>query len=248
MQAPSRYDKLGFKVVLEKDWLDLSLSLMMHGKSPQEIREKLKADIYSSGKRSELTTKFAVQILRAWFAPDEDLIHFRDQLLGAARKIPEARWSVLHWACLTAAYPFLLSFSTVLGRLLFLQDKTNKSLLLARLQDIYGTRETVERALYYALGTFANLGLLKRDSRNTVLTAPPKITIEDDRVGFLLWESVILATKGNRISITTICGSPAFYAFDMPDLRAAQQHKAFPDICCQQYGDEVILAIPTCNS
>ena len=45
MQAPSRYDKLGFKVVLEKDWLDLSLNLMIHGESPQEIREKLKTAI-----------------------------------------------------------------------------------------------------------------------------------------------------------------------------------------------------------
>ena len=87
MQNISRYNKLGFKVVLEQSWLDLALNLALQRKPVNDSRELLRTTIYSSGKRSELTTKFAVQILRAWLEPDKDLIVFRDQLLNQAQKV-----------------------------------------------------------------------------------------------------------------------------------------------------------------
>lgn len=105
MQNASRYEKLGFKVILEREWLDLSVNLMLQRKSVKEIRETLQHTISSSGKRSELTTKFAVQILRAWFDPDDDLVLFRDQLLDHIQTMPQEQWPILHWACLTASYP-----------------------------------------------------------------------------------------------------------------------------------------------
>jgi len=61
---------------------------MLQRKPAKEIRETLQHAISSSGKRSELTTKFAVQILRAWFEPDDDLVIFRDQLLAHIQTIP----------------------------------------------------------------------------------------------------------------------------------------------------------------
>ena len=136
MRAPSRYEKLGFKVVLEKDWLDLTVNLVIQGKPNKESREILRSSISSSGKRSEQTAKFAIQILRAWIEPENDLLTFRNQLLTKIRKMPREQWIILHWACLIAAYPFLLSFSSVFGRLISLQNETTKAQLLARLKDI----------------------------------------------------------------------------------------------------------------
>ena len=243
MQAPSRYEKLGFKVVLERDWLDLTVNLVIQGKTSAEIREILRSDIFSSGKRSEQTTKFAVQILRAWIEPESDLLTFRNQLLAKIRKMPREQWIILHWACLTAAYPFLLSFSSVFGRLISLQNETTKAQLLARLKDIYGARDAVERALYYALGSFINWGLIKRAPESNILRAPEKIPVSNDSIGILIWKSMLHATQGNRLSVGVLRNSPALYAFDMPEIYPAQRMEDTPDLCYQRNAGEDILTI-----
>ena len=242
MQNVSRYDKLGFKVVLEREWLDLTVNLMLQRRPVKEIRETLQHIISSSGKRSELTTKFAVCILSAWFEPDDDLVLFRDQLLEYIQKMPQEQWPILHWACLTASYPFLLSFSTVFGRLISLQNETTKAQLLARLQDIYGTREAVERSLYYAMGSFINLGLIQRQS-SSLLIAPEKIEINSDRLGILLWKAMIHATRGNRLAVGALRNAPALYAFDMPEIFAARNYESLPDLYYHHYASEEILAL-----
>ena len=242
MQSISRYNKLGFKVVLEQSWLDLALNLALQRKPVNDSRELLRTTIYSSGKRSELTTKFAVQILRAWLEPDKDLIIFRDQLLNHAQRVSHAQWPVLHWACLTASYPFLLSFSTVLGRLLSLQSETSKAQILKRLQDIYGTREAVERSLYYAMGTYINLGLITKTNQST-LTAPNKFNVSNSEMGLLIWKAMIHATQGNRLSVDAIRNSPALYAFGMPEIYVEQKYMTLPDICFTQYASGGVLSI-----
>ena len=242
MQNASRYEKLGFKVVLEREWLDLSVNLMLQRKPVKEIRETLQHIISSSGKRSELTTKFTVQILRAWFDPDDDLVIFRDQLLDHIQKMPQEQWAILHWACLTASYPFLLSFSTVFGRLISLQNETTKAQVLARLQDVYGTREAVERSLYYAMGSFINLGLIQRKD-NSLLTAPEKIEIDSDRLGILLWKAMIHATRGNRLAVGVLRNALALYAFNMPEIFVVQKYEGIPDLLYHQYASEEILAL-----
>ncbi len=243
MKKLSRYEKLGFKVVLEKSWMDLSLDLMLQGKEPQEIRDILKKDISVTGNRSELTSKFALSILSAWFDPDQDLIMFRDQLLAKARSTSSAQWSALHWACFTAAYPFLLSLSTVFGRLLSLQTETTKAQLLSRLQEIYGTRETVERALYYAMGTFINLGLIEKQTKSGILTAPEKISHIDNELGMLLWKAMLHATPSNRLPVNALRNSPALYAFDMPKIYAEQTSDSMPDLCYNRYGSDELLML-----
>lgn len=243
MKKTSRYEKLGFKVVLERSWLDLALDLMLQKKSPDEIRETLKEAILVTGKRSEQTTRFAIQIIRAWFEPDDDLVVFRDQLLAKAHSVPQSQWSALHWACLTAAYPFLLSVSTVFGRLLALQDEATKAQLLTRMQDIYGTRETVERALYYALGTFINLGLVEKKTKTGIMAAPEKITHLDEQMGILLWKAVLHATQGNRLPVHSLRNSPALYPFDMPEIYAGQKFDDLPDLTYNRYGSDEIMML-----
>ena len=243
MKKISRYEKLGFKVVLEQSWLNLTLDLLLQQKTVAEIREILNEAISVTGKRSAQTTKFAISILSAWFDPENDLVAFRDQLVTKAHSLPQAQWSALHWACLTASYPFLLSVSTVFGRLLTLQDETTKAQLLSRLQDIYGTRETVERALYYSMGTLVNLGLVEKNTKSGILTAPEKITHIDDKLGMLLWKAILHATQSNRLPVHSLRNSPALYPFDMPEIYAGQKYEDLPELCFNRYGSDEILML-----
>ena len=114
--------------------------------------------------------------------------------------------------------------------------------VLARLQDVYGTRETVERSLYYAMGSFTNLGLIQRKD-NSLLTAPEKIEIDSDCLGILLWKAMIHATRGNRLTVGVLRNAPALYAFNMPEIFVVQKYEGIPDLLYHQYASEEILAL-----
>jgi len=113
---------------------------------------------------------------------------------------------------------------------------------LARLQDVYGAREAVERSLYYAMGSFINLGLIQRKS-SSLLIAPEKIEIDSDRLGILLWKAIIHATRSNRLAVGVLRNSPALYAFNMPEIFAVQKYEGIPDLLYHQYTSEEILAL-----
>lgn len=247
MQPTSRYEKLGFKQILERSWLDFSINLLLHGKNPQEARKLLMEVIAqedtSNGHRSIQTTEFAVSMLKAWIAPDKDLILFRNQLLAVAQRIPQNQWNILHWACLTASYPFLLNFSEVTGRLFFLQSEISRTQILSRLQDIYGGREAVERALRYALGTMICLGFIIKKNTLGIHIAPKKILITDKQLGLLLWKAILHATQGNKIAVSTLRNAPALYAFNIPNDLSVNRVDCFPDLNVHQFMDESLLVI-----
>jgi len=48
----------------------------------------------------------AIGPLSAWFDPEPELVDFRNLALVLASKLQQKEWLPLHWAILSAAYPF----------------------------------------------------------------------------------------------------------------------------------------------
>ena len=247
MQSASRYEKLGFKQILERQWLDLAVNLLLQGKTTKEARQIIMNSILKentgNGIRSIQTTEFAVSMLKAWIAPDHDLILFRDQLLAVAKDLPQRQWNILHWACLIASYPFLLNFSDVAGRLFILQSDISRSQILGRLQDRYGGREAVERALRYGLGTMIRLDFIIKKNTKGIHSAPDKIKIDDKKVGILLWKAILHATQGNRLPISSLRSIPALYAFVLPDDLDISHCGDYPDLHFQHFMGDCFLSL-----
>ncbi len=219
-----RYNKLGIKQTIQKQWMNYTLNMLLAGLSEKEIRAEL--DNYLStqkqsggtGERGEKTYGMAISLLSSWFSPDSDLIPLRDKALGLAKNLPDNRWLPLHWAVISASYPFWLNTAKQTGRLFNLQEKITKNQVFSRLKEQYGDRETVARNARYTIRSFVAWGILQdTDARGVYDKADPYL-IDDPKQSILLFESFLHTIPEAKASLETIIHHPGFFPFHMKSM------------------------------
>jgi hypothetical protein len=162
---------LGIKQTIQKTWMDQTVQMMLAGMHEKEIRVEL--DSYLStqlqsggtGTRGQKTYGMAISILASWFSPRNELIDFRNEALGLARNLSVEQWLPLHWAIISASYPFWFNVALNVGRLFNLQEQITQKQVFNRLKERYGDRETVARNARYAVRSFVAWGILKVSKR-----------------------------------------------------------------------------------
>ncbi len=219
-----RHEKIGIKQTIQKHWMDRTVQMMLAGMSEKEIR--LELDNYLAtqkqsggiGERGKKTYGMAIGILASWFSPDKDLISFRDDALSFARSLPVAEWLPLHWAILSASYPFWFSTAKQTGRLLNLQNQITQSQIFNRLKEHYGDRETVARNARYTVRSFVAWGVLKdSDCKGCYKKAAP-VNIADENPAILMVEAALLATPEGRGTLGLLLNNPGLFPFQLPAM------------------------------
>jgi hypothetical protein len=217
-----KYLKLGIKQTIQKHWMDRVVQMVLAGMSEKEIRADL--DNYLStqkqsggiGERGSQAYVMAISVLAVWFAPANDLHFLRDDLLKFARQTSSEQWLPLHWAIVSASYPFWFNTAKQTGRLFNLQERITQPQIFNRLKEQYGDRETVARNARYAVRSFVAWGVLKdSDTRGCYIKAPP-VTIVDKNLAILLLEAALHTTPEGKSGLTMLFNNPAFFPFDFP--------------------------------
>ena len=217
-----RHEKLGIKQTIQKKWMDKTVNMMLAGLSEKEIRAELDAYLSTQkqsggiGKRGEKTYRMAISVLAAWFAPEEELVAFRNDSLRCARELSVEQWLPLHWAILSAAYPFWFYVARQTGRLLNLQDRVAQSQIFDRLKEQYGDRETVSRNARYTVRSFVAWGALKDSEAKGCYEKAAPVSIADANLAVLMFESALLATPEARSALGLLLNNPAFFPFQLP--------------------------------
>lgn len=243
-----RHDKLGIKQTIQKTWMDNTVQMMLAGLSEKEIRSEL--DEYLStqkqsggiGERGKKTYGIAISILAAWFAPNEELIDFRNDALNLAREIPENNWLPLHWAVLSASYPFWSNVARQTGRLLNLQNQITQAQIFRRLKEQYGDRETVARNARYTVRSFVAWGVLKDSEARGCYEKVAPVSISDTNLAILMFESTLLAAPEGKISLGLLLNNPAFFPFQLPMMTGdfVSQHSERIEVVRYGLDDELL--------
>lgn len=214
-----RHEKLGIKQVIRLEWMDHVLNMLLAGMEPELIRAELKtylADKKQSGgtgERGEKTYLMAIGPLSAWFDPEPELVDFRDHALTMASKLQQKQWLPLHWAILSAAYPFWFNVATQTGRLLNLQKQITQHQIFNRLKEQYGDRETVSRNARYTIRSFVAWGVLKDSKSKGRYEKSNIVTIQNKDLTILLFEAALYATPEGKGTLSVMINSPAFFPF-----------------------------------
>lgn len=218
----NRHEKLGIKQTIQKHWMDQTVQMMLAGMTDAEIRKAL--DHYLStqkqsggaGERGKKTYGMALGILASWFSPDKDLIPFRDGALDLARQLSSNQWLPLHWAVISASYPFWWNVALQVGRLLNLQDQVTQPQIFNRLKEQYGDRETVARNARYTVRSFVAWGVLKDAEAKGCYEKVAPVTIPDENLAILMFEAALHATPEGKGALGLLLNSPAFFPFQFP--------------------------------
>ena len=217
-----RHDKLGIKQTIRKEWMNRVVQMMLAGMSEGDIR----ADLYDYlatqkqsggiGLRGQKTYGMAIGILASWFAPDAELRAFCDDALKQAHKISPKDWLPIHWAIISASYPFWFNVAKQVGRLLNLQVQITQTQIFNRLKEQYGDRETVARNARYAVRSFVAWGVLKGSGAKGCYEKAAPVTIPDPNLAILMFEAALHAAPEGKGPLGLLLNNPAFFPFQLP--------------------------------
>ncbi|MCO6428561.1 MAG: hypothetical protein J5I83_10955 [Nitrosomonas communis] len=245
-----RHKKLGIKQTIQKHWMDRTVQMMLAGMSEREIRaeldEFLKTQKQSGGisQRGEKTYGMAIGILASWFAPDSDLVPFRNDVLTLARSLPTEQWLPLHWIIISASYPFWFNVARQVGRLFNLQNQITQAQVFGRIKEQYGDRETVARNARYTVRSFVAWGILKNSQSKGCYEKFVPISITDSDVTILMFESALYAVPEAKGALNLLLNNPAFFPFQIPIISGDYVSQCSDRLEVVRYGlDDILLVL-----
>lgn len=218
-----RHEKLGIKQTVQKVWMDKTVQMMLAGLSEKEIRNELNEYLSTQkqsggiGERGAKTYGMATSLLAAWFAPEHELLPFRDNALSMAKKLPITEWLPLHWAVISASYPFWFNVARQVGRLLNLQEQITQAQIFSRLKEQYGDRETVARNARYTVRSFVAWNVLQDSKTKGCYVKSIPMNVTDDQA-ILLLESALHVSPEAKETLNPLLNSPAFFPFIIPNM------------------------------
>ena len=202
--------------------MDRVVQMLLAGMNEKEIRNDLNDYLSTqkqsggTGERGEKSYVMAISILASWFAPEQDLIQFRDEALSLARCSSSDKWLSLHWAIIAAAYPFWFNVAKQIGRLFNLQDQITQPQVFNRLKEQYGDRETVARNARYTVRSFVAWGVLKDSDTKGCYEKTAAVPIADQNMAILMVEATLHAMPEGKSALGLLLSNPAFFPFQLP--------------------------------
>ncbi len=247
-----RYQAIGIKQIIRLEWMQKAANLMLAGLEAPAIRRELhdflsdRTGSGNEGVRSDNTRTFVVNnLMKIWVSPERELIPFRDASLAQLRTQPGAALAV-HWAMISAAYPFWFQVARQVGRLLALQDLITQQQILGRLKEQYGDRETIARYGRYVLRSLVAWNVLVDSSTAGCYLKNDSGIPVDTGMAVLMLESALLASEESKGVLNVLSNSPAFFPFRLPVLSGATISRHSTRIEVLRYGmDEEMLKLAT---
>ena len=219
-----RHNSIGIKQAVRLEWMQKTVNLLLAGLDDAAIRQELHAYLAermgsgTTATRSEEARSFAVtNLMRIWVTPDPELVALRAAALATIREEP-ATGVAVHWAMISAAYPFWFNVARQTGRLLNLQDQVTHAQIVHRLKEQYGDRQTVSRNTQFVIRSFIAWEVLKDSATTGCYEKTTPLIIANRQLALLLLESALQATPEGKAALPLLLNAPAFFPFQLPAI------------------------------
>lgn len=236
-----RHDVIGIKQAIRYEWMQKTTNLLLAGLDAKMIRQELHEFISESkgnsveGKYSNQTRTFVVNnLMKIWVSPDPELVGFRGTALELLREHPSMAPSI-HWAMISAVYPFWFNVARQAGRLLNLQDQVTQTQIINRIKEQYGDRSTVSRYARFVIRSFVEWGVLKDSKRKGCYEKAMSIIVPNQSLAILLFESALNAIPEGTEVLGLLLNDPAFFPFQFSMMTGgfvAQQADRIDVVSC----------------
>lgn len=245
-----RHDTIGIKQAIRYGSMEKTVKLLLAGLDAKAMRRELHDFLANSksdaveGELSDQSRTFAVNnLMRIWVAPDPDLIAFRNAALSMLRDHP-LRAPQLHWAMISAAYPFWFNVARQTGRLLNLQDQVTRQQIVNRLKEHYGDRQTISRYSRYVIRSFVDWGVLIDTQSKGCYEKTSVLVVLDKSLTVLLLEAALYASSEGVGLLGSVVHAPSFFPFKIPEITGDLIQQLNPRIGVVRYGlDDELLSL-----
>lgn len=216
-----RHEAIGIKQVIRIEWMQKAANLLLAGLDAKTIRQDLNEFLMgqkgngSEGERGDTSrTQVVNMLMKIWVSPEIELIPFRDASLAFLREYTSTSLAV-HWAMITAVYPFWFNVARQTGRLLALQDQVTQAQIINRTKEQYGDRQTVGRYARNVIRSLVAWGALKDSETKGCYEKSAPVIVADSDLAILMLESVLHATPEAKGAMGLLLNNPAFFPFQL---------------------------------
>jgi len=216
---------IGIDRRLDIEWLDAVAGQVAAGASEPDIRSflfRLLDGVVAGGSRRGTACHKTVGVLaRTWVNVAPASRGLRDRGARLLPALDTEQRVALHWAMLTAAYPFFRDIATNAGRLLALQGNLALAQLTRRMRESWGDRSTATRAVQRVVRSMVQWDVLVDSDTRGVYERSARTIIVRPPVGKLLLQALLLQAEEKSLPVEQALRHPAFFPFHI-ELRAHQ--------------------------
>lgn len=217
---------IGLDRPVKLEWLDAVAGRLAAGDSPKAAREyvwNLLEGVVAGATAQTARGKTLTVLARVWLTPPAAALALRDAAVKALAQASADERLAIHWAMLSASYPFFVDVAGLVGKSLGLNGEVALSQLTRRLVDTWGDRSTLRPAAQRLVRSMAQWGVLRDGGRVGLYLAPPKKIVVAPAIGELLVEGLLVAAQ-RGLPLAQLVNHPAVFPFDVrTDLTALRR-------------------------
>lgn len=224
LRPDKQYKQIGFNQILRLHWLEYTASLMLEGKTPEEMRGILQNTFQGA-------VPIRSMLMKIWVCPPHELKPLHQEGLALLADLPREDRLLLHWGMTMAAYPFFRAVATHVGRHIRLYGMVSSPTVVRRIIEEYGERSTVKNAVRCVLRTMTDWGVLqdavvigyRRPSG--IYAAGPALSVDKPEIFAWLTEAYLYAHNANSVCLDTILNAPSLFPLEIdPAVRCYLNH------------------------
>ncbi len=180
----NRKNQVGIDRIIQLDWLEKTASLVLAGNNKEVIESELQILLEKhlsggvKGVRGSREKTITV-LMKIWLRPPEHLNELKSDGLRLIQFLPLDQHLPIQFGMLMAVYPFWQSVSSIVGRLLQLQESFVSSQVIRRVVEQYGERQTVTRSTQRILRSLTDWGVLNTVKGKSLYSLGEKHTVVD---------------------------------------------------------------------
>lgn len=213
----TKWKTIGFDRKIQRIWLDATADWAAEGISASEIRTRvqdlLEGRVAGEGPHSARGKTITV-LMHIWVPVPKTLASLRHDGLDLIRgTVGEGKLPV-HWGMCLATYPFFQDVAAITGRLLSLQTTVDLSQLIRRVEESWGARSTIPRAVQRVVRSLVDWGALTETAhRGTFQSCQPIPLSSKNGVGIWLLEAAIVGSGRLARPLVGTIRHPMFFPF-----------------------------------
>ena len=227
--TPSERRTIGLDRPLRLEWLDAVAGQLAAGATPKEARDYawgLLEGVLAGNTAQSARGKTMTVLARVWLTPPDVAVSLRDDGVRLVGSVDADERLAIHWALLSAAYPFFVDVASGVGRALSLNGEVALSQLVRRLTEVWGDRSTLPPAAQRLLRSMAGWGVLEEGPKRGLYLPRKKRLAVSPRVAQLLIEGLLVdAQRG--MPLAQLISHPSTFPFelrvDMTNLRGSER-------------------------
>jgi hypothetical protein len=206
--------RIGFDRHIKLDWLDTMAGVV---KKESDI-DKIRLDMHSYFEKEfplyEARRKTITVLLRIWYKVPKEHLDIRNRGLELLPNLEQKDRIWIHWGLILLAFPFVRDISTYLSRCFSLNDICSILEVTRKMEESWGYRTTMKRALDRVIQSFGNWDIIAKDEKSGIIQPKNRLSSNNKHLNLWLLEAILLAEENHSIPFDQINKIPSAFPFE----------------------------------